>query len=138
MGTVRPETPLVDLTGLDGVDLDRVVSVLREAGARFAFAHGSRVRGTSRSGSDLDVAAWFGHADVRTWTVDLPDDVDLVALDLLPLAVAGRVAVGGVLLFDDDPPARVRWQADTRLRYFDESWQRETAIRDFLAAHAHG
>jgi hypothetical protein len=24
------------------------------------------------------------------------------------------------MLFDDDPEARVRWQADTRLRYLDE------------------
>ncbi len=37
-----------------------------------------------------------------------------------PLWLAGRIAQQGYLLFDDDPPARVRWQAETRLRYLDE------------------
>ena len=128
----------MSLNGLPDVDVDRVVTVLRAAGARFAFAHGSRVGGVVRPGSDLDVAAWFGTEDAHPWTVDLPDFVDLVALDNLPLAVAGRIALHGVLLFDDDPPVRVRWQADTRLRYLDEAWRRETGTRDFLAARARG
>jgi hypothetical protein len=52
--------------------------------------------------------------------VDLPIGVDLVVLDSAPLWLAGRIAQEGRVLFDDDPPARVRWQADTRLRYLDE------------------
>ncbi|RBY82108.1 hypothetical protein DQ238_05805 [Geodermatophilus sp. TF02-6] len=117
-----------------GVDRERLVAALRAAGARFAYVHGSRVHGSPRAASDLDVAAWFDDPDSRPWTLDLPDVVDLVALDRLPLDVAGRVAVDGALLFDDDPPARVRWEADTRLRYFDEVWRRRAANRDFLAA----
>lgn len=123
----------VYLDGLPNVELAHIVLALRAAGARFAFLHGSRVHGAPRSGSDLDVAAWFGRRDVEPWAVELPDLVDLGALDLLPLAVAGRIALHGVLLFDDDPPARVRWQADTRLRYVDESWLRAAVTRDFLA-----
>ena len=126
----------VDLTGLPDPNLDEVVATLRAGGARFAFLHGSRVAGTQRAGSDLDVAAWFGTSTVRPWTIELPDEVDLVALDTLPLAIAGRIAVHGLLLFDDDPRARVRWQADTRLRYFDESWLRESTTRDYLAGAA--
>ena len=128
-----------DLSGLPDLNLDAVVRSLRAAGARFALLHGSRVARNHRSDSDLDVAAWFGAGDVRPWTIELPDRVDLVALDALPLTIAGRIAVHGVLLFDDDPPARVRWQADTRLRYFDESWFRKAAMRDYLdAASARG
>ena len=40
----------------------------------------------------------------------------------------------GVLLFDDDPPARVHWQADTRKRYLDEKPRRERADSDFAAS----
>ena len=128
----------MDLSGLPPVDLERIVEVLRAAGVRFAFLHGSRVGGTVRVGSDLDVAAWFDDPHSRPWTLDLPDAVDLVALNRLPLSVAGRIALHGILLFDDDPPARVHWQADTRLRYLDESWRRDAVTRDYLAAHSRG
>lgn len=98
-----------------------VAEVLRAAGARFAFIHGSRVRGRARPDSDLDVGAWWGGArPPASWEVDLPVGVDLVVLDSAPLWLAGRIAQEGRLLFDDDPRARVRWQADTRLRYLDE------------------
>jgi predicted nucleotidyltransferase len=99
------------------------VDVLRRWGARFAFLHGSRAAGTHRPGSDVDVAAWFGVGEPPDpWdiAVDLPAGVDLLVLDSAPLALAGRIALHGVLLFDDDPPARVAWQADTRVMYLDE------------------
>jgi hypothetical protein len=97
-----------------------VVDALRSAGARFALVHGSRARGSARADSDLDVGAWWGARPPASWEVDLPAGVDLVVLDTAPLWLAGRIAQEGLLLFDDDPPARVRWQADTRLRYLDE------------------
>ncbi len=98
----------------------RVVDALRSAGARFALLHGSRVRGSARPGSDLDVGAWWGVQPPASWEVNLPAGVDLVVLDTAPLWLSGRIAQQGRLLFDDDPPARVRWLADTRLRYLDE------------------
>ncbi|MGQ0717494.1 MAG: nucleotidyltransferase domain-containing protein [Pseudonocardiales bacterium] len=101
-------------------DEQRVVDVLRSAGARFALVHGSRVGGTVRPDSDLDVGAWWGVRPPASWEVDLPAGVDLVVLDTAPLWLSGRIAQEGRLLFDDDPRARVRWQADTRLRYLDE------------------
>ena len=97
-----------------------VAEMLRAAGARFAFIHGSRVLGRARPDSDLDVAAWWGAGAPASWEVDLPIGVGLVVLDSAPLWLAGRIAQEGRVLFDDDPPARVRWQADTRLRYLDE------------------
>ncbi|CAN5660671.1 hypothetical protein BH18ACT2_BH18ACT2_20380 [soil metagenome] len=119
----------MDLPGRSLVDgADALVDALRQAGARFAFVHGSRAAGTARPGSDLDVAAWFGGADPAPWDVVLPGDVDLLVLDRAPLELAGRVALQGALLFDDDPPARVAWQGDTRLQYLDETdFQRELA-----------
>lgn len=50
----------------------------------------------------------------------MPDCVELVVLNRAPLGLAGRVALAGRLLFDDAPPERVRWQADTRLIWLDE------------------
>ncbi|MGH3922713.1 MAG: hypothetical protein ACRDTT_07585, partial [Pseudonocardiaceae bacterium] len=70
--------------------------------------------------SDLDVGAWWGARPPVSWEVDLPTGVDLVVLDTAPLWLSGRIAQEGRLLFDDDPQARVQWQADTRLRYLDE------------------
>ncbi len=115
------------------VDLDAVIVALREAGATFALLHGSRMDGTARAGSDLDVAAWLP-PDVEAWTVPVPDQVDLSHLRRLPLHIAGRIAQHGVLLFDDDAPARVRWQADTRLRWADEAHRRRWITADALEA----
>ncbi|MDD7927194.1 hypothetical protein [Actinomycetospora chibensis] len=43
----------------------------------------------------------------------------------------GRVAQYGLLLFDDDPPARVRWVATTRKIYADERPRIERSHREF-------
>ena len=101
-------------------DEREVADALRSAGARFALVHGSRASGTARPDSDLDVGAWWGTRPPASWEVDLPAGVDLVVLDTAPLWLSGRIAQEGRLLFDDDPPARVQWQAETRLRYLDE------------------
>lgn len=107
-------------------DEREVAEALRTAGARFAFVHGSRAArggvepGGARPDSDLDVAAWWGADAPASWDVALPGSVDLLVLDTGPLWLVGRVAQYGRLLFDDDPPARVAWQADIRLRYLDE------------------
>jgi hypothetical protein len=49
--------------------------------------------------------------------------------------LAGRVAMTGVVVLDDDPSARIRWQADTRKRHLDEAFSRERFRRDFVQAH---
>lgn len=108
-----------------------VVAALRSAGARFALVHGSRARGTARADSDLDVAAWWAENPPPSFEVLLPPRVDLLVLNTAPLELRGRVAVEGVLLFDDDPAARVRWVATTRKIYFDERPRLERAHREF-------
>lgn len=106
-----------------GVTVDLLLAHLREAGAVFAYIHGSRVTGGARPDSDVDVAAWFGRA-VDPWQVPMPARVDLLVLDDAGLELAGRVAQDGVLLLDDDPPTRVAWQADRSKRYLDEAHRR--------------
>jgi uncharacterized protein len=110
---------------------DEVVGTLRTAGARFAFVHGSRATGTDRPDSDLDVAAWWGGDPPPAFEVDLPLGVDLLVLDTAPLELAGRVALDGVLIFDDDPVARVRWTATTRKIFSDEQFRLERSHREF-------
>ncbi len=117
---------------------EEVVAQLRQAGARFAFVHGSRAAGEERVGSDLDVAAWWGADAPAPWDVGVADGTDLLILDSAPLELAGRVALHGVLLFDDDPPARVEWQARTRKIYLDEEDRQRRLDRLFFTSRAHG
>lgn len=49
-----------------------------------------------------------------------------------------RIALHGVLLFDDDPSQRVAWQADTRLRYLDDRPQVLESQREYREAVARG
>ncbi len=114
------------------------IAELRAAHAVFGFVFGSRARGDDHPASDIDVAAWWGGAAPRSWDVLLGDDVDLVVLDTAPLELAGRIALEGRLLFDDDPPARVRWQATTRKIWLDERPRFERAHRDHLERIADG
>lgn len=55
-----------------------------------------------------------------------------------PLEVAGRIALEGDLLFDDDPPAQVRWTASTRKIWLDERPRFEAAHRLYLESAARG
>ena len=108
------------------------VEVLRAAGARFAFVFGSVAGGTAGPSSDLDVAAFWGEGAPDPWDVGVPGGVDLLVLDDAPLELAGRVAMHGHLLFDDDPPARVGWQATTRRIYLDEEERQRRLDKVFL------
>lgn len=127
--------------GADDAEQDvigEVVAALRGHGACFAYLHGSRARGDHRAGSDTDVAAWWSQHAPPSFDVLLPAGVDLLVLNGAPLLMAGRVAAHGILLFDDDPAARVRWEATTRKVYFDELPRMERADRDFAEAVRRG
>lgn len=132
-----PEASRVDLRGVESVDLDRLAEVLRRAGARFALVFGSRANGTAHPGSDLDVGVAFDRT-VDAWSIEVPDVVQVVDLERLPLDVAGRVAVEGAVLLEVDRAARARWVADTRTRYFDEAPRRAWIARQALEAIARG
>jgi uncharacterized protein len=115
-----------------------IVAVLRGAGARFALLHGSRAAGSPRADSDIDIAAWWPSKAPRAFDVLLPSGVDLVVLNGAPLELAGRIALHGRVLFDDDPPARVRWTATTRKIYADEQPRLRRSHREFVEAHRRG
>lgn len=112
------------------------VAVLRQAGVRFAYLHGRRASGQGRADSAIDIAAYFGGRPPNSFDVLLPTRVDLLILDDAPLELAGRVAAGGRLLFQDDQVARVRWEAMTRKIYFDESPRIARPLHEFAATAA--
>lgn len=118
--------------------VEQSVAALRQAGAAFALVFGSRARGDHRPDSDLDLAAWWPDQPPVPWAVELPAGVDLVVLNAAPLELAGRIALEGELVLDDDPPARVLWVATTRKIWLDERPRFERAHREFLKAAAHG
>jgi hypothetical protein len=124
-------------SGLDELRAE-TVAVLRAAGAAFALVYGSSARGTARADSDLDVAAWWQGSAPQAFEVLVPAGVDLLVLNAAPLELTGRVALEGVLLFDDDPPARVRWLATTRKIYADELPRLQRSHREFLTRAGRG
>lgn len=112
-------------------DSEAVVAVLRRAGARFAFVFGSRARGDFTTDSDVDVAAYFGVDAPQAFEVLVPRGVDLLILDRAPLELAGRVAMEGLMLFDDTSGECVTWIASTRKIYADERYRFERSHREF-------
>lgn len=118
------------------IDLDDVLRVLRRHRVRFALVYGSYAGGTAGADSDVDLAVW-AEAPVDLWALagELPDVVEVVDLQRSPEGLAGRIAVTGEVVLDDDPTRRVRWQAETRKRYLDEAPRREAFRRDFVRAH---
>ena len=115
-----------------------IVAVLRGAGARFGLVRGSRVAGSARADSDVDVAAWWPDDPPPAFEVLLPSGVYLVVLNGAPLELAGRIALDGRVLFDDDPPARVRWTATMRKIYVDEQPRLRRSHHEFAEALRRG
>lgn len=115
-----------------------IIDALRRAGATFAFVFGSRARGDARPSSDLDVAAYWATDPPDVWAVEVSAGVDLVVLNGATLELAGRIALEGEILFDDDPPAQVTWTATTRKIWLDERPRFEAAHRIYLEAAARG
>ncbi len=118
--------------------LDDAVTRLRARGALFAYLHGSHARGAATSGSDIDLAALFPDPAPASFEVDLPAGVDLLVLNGAPLEVAGRIALEGVLVLEEDEVARVRWEAQTRKIFSDERYRIDRSHREFLEAARRG
>lgn len=110
------------------------IEALRQHGAVFAYLHGSRASGAAGPDSDVDIAAYFDGQPPQAFEVLLPAGVDLLVLNRAPLELVGRVALYGKLLFEQDPRARVVWEATTRKIYLDELPRLNRAHRDFAEA----
>lgn len=118
------------------IDVNTLRDVLRAHDVEFALLFGSRATGTANSRSDVDVAA-HGAGPLEMWNLraQIPEIVDLIDLSSAPDDLKGRIAMEGLVIMDDDPGVRVRWQAETRKRFLDEASRRARFMRDFMAAH---
>ena len=114
------------------------VKALRAEGALFAYVFGSVARGEETPASDLDIAALFPDPAPQSFEVEMPSGVDLLVLNSAPLEIKGKIALEGVLLFEDDQVARVRWEATTRKIYLDERYRIERSHREFLETLSRG
>ncbi len=123
---------------MDQALLDEAIARLRAREAQFAYLHGSQAAGTARPDSDIDLAARFPDPAPANFEVDLPSGVDLIVLNDAPLEIAGRIAMHGRLLFQEDEVARVRWEATMRKIYSDEKYRIDRSHREFLEAVTRG
>jgi predicted nucleotidyltransferase len=108
--------------------MDDVERILSLASVRFAYLFGSRAAGTSRPGSDADVAIMPGRelgllererlARELAEALGVPD-VDLVLLDRVRLELRGRVVQQGRLIYSADEPARIDFHVRTLPEYLD-------------------
>jgi uncharacterized protein len=118
------------------IDLAELRAVLRRHGVRFALLFGSYAEDQAGPKSDVDLAVWADEP-LDDWRLRgaLPGVVGLIDLRRAPDGLAGRVALHGRVVLDDDPARRVRWQATTRKRHLDEAFRRQRLQRDFVRAH---
>lgn len=108
----------------------RALFAERSAGVVCAYLFGSVARGEESAGSDVDLAVLFaaqppatledglglGLAGVVEEAIGRP--VDLVVLNTAPVDLVHRVLRDGVLVWDADPSARIRFEVAARNAYF--------------------
>lgn len=134
-------------------DTDGLLAALRRAveairGVAAAYLYGSAAAGRATPISDVDVAVLFTPevaddvdrrrlaAEVASALVHEVGDVrpDVRDAEALPLAVRGEIVTRGVLAVSIDDVRRVRFEAETRQRYFDFLPFREASVRPGLEA----
>jgi len=102
---------------------------------RFAYLFGSMAKGRARRGSDVDVAVWLdvgpGVGSDRSAMMDrglelegvleraLARRVQVVVLNLAPMAVQHNVLRHGLVIPGGDEPSRRGFYVDHARRYFD-------------------
>lgn len=140
-----PKSTLEDL-------IDVAARAFAETPIFLAYAYGSRVWGTSRPGSDVDVGYYLASpnamerlplADELRLAGRLSDamrlEVDLRCLAPAPLSLRGRVLEEGVRIFCSDEVARVNLERDLLGMYHDYKPRLEQMRRlrfESLAARA--
>jgi predicted nucleotidyltransferase len=102
----------------------------RPAGIVAAYLFGSVARGTAGARSDVDVAVLYEAAPPAT-IEGLPLDleaaihqlvarpVQVIVLNTAPVSLVHRVLRDGVLVLDQAPSARIRFEVRARNEFFD-------------------
>lgn len=102
----------------------------RHQGIVCVYLFGSLARGEAGEGSDVDIAVLCAEKPPSTLDglgLDLSGEletligrrVDLVVLNSAPVDLSHRVLRDGVLIYDGNPSARVRFEVNARNEYFD-------------------
>jgi len=111
---------------------DRLRGVLEAAPSEVlaAYLYGSRARGSSKPGSDLDLAILLRQTPpptLRSAARDIEGAVEralrmptqVVVLNSAPADLTHRVLRDGIVLLDRDRAARIRFEVQARNEYFD-------------------
>jgi predicted nucleotidyltransferase len=118
------------------LDAEVIAAVLRQhfaarsGGVVAAWLFGSVARGTARHDSDIDVAILFAEAPPSTLEglpLDSEDElgrqlgrpVQVVVMNEAPVDLVHRVMRDGILVYERDRNARVRFEVRSRNEYFD-------------------
>jgi uncharacterized protein len=106
------------------------VDPVDHVGIACVYVYGSVARGQASGESDIDVAVLYAQGPPPTldglglelgYTLEqlLGRPVDLVVLNRAPLDLIHHVLRDGVLVYDCDPSARIRFEVQARSAYFD-------------------
>jgi predicted nucleotidyltransferase len=110
---------------------EQLPAILADEPVQLAFLYGSTVSGNTTPFSDVDVALVAGAVLqplarlklILRVQLALADscgiDADVRVIDDAPLVFRGRVVTDGVSVFARSEEARVAFETETRMRYFD-------------------
>lgn len=95
-----------------------------------AYLFGSFARGSARATSDIDVAVLFAKKPPASLAESgvrlsgelekrLEREVDVIVLNRASVDLIHRVLRDGIIVYDPDPAARIRFEVQSRSVYFD-------------------